>query len=248
MNNDNIYDFSGLAKLTESIRAILKLIVEIVNSPLYINSIQSITNTCVMCNDIIQKVVQSNTLENVIKPTIQLYAQQMNRIYDIVPKIMTPDIYNTILSYKSIFNEININDLKINDNGTIEYEGNIFTEDEIEESSIELIKDIEEKKSIKIDTILKRILLSFLIIFATFFISGDDIEWIFIAMVSGFFGQPGANMSEFFKNKFFKKYECEDTNKHKYFTEHSAIVKLEELKVRKKPNSNEELDFYIFHN
>ena len=56
---------------------------------------------------------------------------------NIIPKIVTPNIYSTILSYSNVFNEINLKDLKINDNGTIEYEGNVFTEDEVEESSTE---------------------------------------------------------------------------------------------------------------
>ncbi|MBQ9658943.1 MAG: SH3 domain-containing protein [Clostridia bacterium] len=146
-----------------------------------------------------------------------------------------------ISSLKDMYTNIDFNKILINNSGTIEYDGVVFEKNEIEESSTELIKDIAERKSIKADTLLKRILLSFIIIFSTFFMSGNDIEWILLAIMAGFFGQVGANMFEFFKEKFFKNYDSDDNNKNKYFKEHSAIVKLEELKVRKKPNSNEKI-------
>ena len=246
--NNNIYNFSnfGINKLIEQMRQISRPVVDMVNSNAFKTSMQSAIQQCSIHNEIVQEYFRNNTIENVIKPTLELYAQQMQKIYDIIPKIVTPNIYSTILSYSNVFNEINLKDLKINDNGTIEYEGNVFTEDEVEESSTELIKDIEENKNIKIDTVLKRILLSFVIIFATFFMSGNDLEWIFIAIISGFFGQVGGNMLEFFKDAFFKKYECEDIDKHKYFREHSAIVKLEELKVRKQPNSKEKVIGFLY--
>lgn len=246
--NNNIYDFSnfGINKLIEQMQQISRPVVEMVNSPIFKTSIQPVIQQCSVQNEIMQEYFRNNTIENVIKPTIELYTQQMQKIYDIIPKIVTPNIYNTILSYRNVFNDINLKDLKINDNGTIEYEGNVFTENEVEESSTELIKDIETNRNIKIDTILKKILLSFIIIFATFFMFGNDVEWVFIAIISGFFGQVGGNILEFFKDAFFKKYECEDTDKNKYFREYSAIVKLEELKVRKKPNSNEKVIGFLY--
>ena len=52
----------------------------------------------------------------------------MSRVLEVIPTIMTDNLYNTLSAYKNILNEINFNNLIINDNGTIEYEGDIFTE------------------------------------------------------------------------------------------------------------------------
>lgn len=241
--SNKMYNYSnfGIDRMVEQMQQMMKPVVDMINSTTYQSTIQLATKACIESNKIMQQYLQSNVVENIIRPTLTLYQNQMSKIIEIIPNIMTDNLYNTLSAYKNIINEINLNNLIINDNGTIEYEGDIFTEDEIEESSTELIKDIEENKSIKIDTILKRILLSFIIIFATFFMSGNDDEWILLAIIAGFFGQIGSNMFDFFKNKFFQNYESEDNNKSKYFKENSAIVKLEELKVRKQPNSNEKI-------
>ena len=246
---NNIYDFSdiGISKLIEQMQQISQPLIEMINSIALKTSIQPIIQQCTIQNEIMQEYLKNNIIESVIKPNLELYTKQLKIISeDIIPKVITPNICNTLLLYKNVLDEINFNNLKIDHNGTIEYEGNVFQEDEIEESSTELIKEIGENKNLKIDTILKKILLSFFVTFATFFMSGNDLEWIFIAIASGFFGQIGADMFDFFRKKFFTQYECEEKDKNNYFKEYSAIVKLEELKVRKKPSSNEKIIGFIY--
>ena len=80
-------------------------VVEMVNSPVFKTSIQPVIQQCSVQNEIMQEYFRNNTIENVIKPTLELYTQQMQKIYDIIPKIVTPNIYNTILSYYEKNNE-----------------------------------------------------------------------------------------------------------------------------------------------
>lgn len=136
MNND-IYDFSntGIYKLIEQMQQISRPVVDMVNSTAFKTSMQSVIQQCSIHNEIMQEYFRNSTIENVIKPTLELYAQQMKKIYDIIPTIATQNIYNTMASYGNILREINFDNLKLNDNGTLEYEGKSFSENEIEVTS-----------------------------------------------------------------------------------------------------------------
>ena len=117
MNND-IYDFSntGIYKLIEQMQQISRPVVDMINSTAFKTSMQSVIQQCSIHNEIMQTYFRNNTIENLIKPTLELYAQQMKKIYDIIPTIATQNLYNTMASYSNILREINFDNLKLNDN------------------------------------------------------------------------------------------------------------------------------------
>ena len=237
--NNSIYNFSnsGIDKLIEQMQQISRPVVDMINSPAFKNSMQSAIQQSSVYNEIMQEYFRSNTFENVIKPTIELYSQQMKKIYDIIPTIATQNIYNTISTYGNILREINLDNLKLNNNGTLEYEGDIFTEEDIEETSNEIVEEINTNGRIEFGSVLKKLILCIICTFLISFLQSDDLKYLFLLILGGFFNQPGADAYTFFKNKF-KKVFKKDSVTNDYFDNYSGLVQTDNLKLRKNPNKD----------
>ena len=225
--DNKIYNYSnfGIDRMIEQMQQSMRPIVNMINSTAYQNSIQLASITCAESCKMMQQCLKSNVVENIIEPTLSLYREQMSRILEVIPTIMTDDLYNTLSVYKNILNEINFNNLIINNNGTIEYEGDIFTEDEIEETSKEIVEEINTKGKIEIESLL----ISFL--------QADDLKYLFLMMFGGFLSQPGADAYSFFKDKFIRIFKKESIT-NDYFDNYSGLVQIDNLKLRKNPNKN----------
>lgn len=238
MNND-IYDFSniGIYKLIEQMQQISRPVVDTVNSMAFKTSMQSVIQQCSIHNEIMQTYFRNNTIENVIKPTLELYAQQMKKIYDIIPIIATQNLYSTMASYRNILREINFDNLKLNDNGTLEYEGESFSENEIEVTSNEIVTEINTKGTVEVGNILKKILLCLIGTLIISFLQAEDLKYFFLMMYGGFLSQPGADAYNFFKDKFIKVFK-KDSITNDYFENYSGLVQIDNLKLRKKPNKD----------
>ena len=117
---NKIYNYpnSGIDRMIEQMQQSMKPIVNMINSTAYQNSIQLASTACVESCKIMQQCLKSNVVENIIEPTLSLYGEQMSRILEVIPTIITDNLYNTLSVYKNILNEINFNNLIINDNGT----------------------------------------------------------------------------------------------------------------------------------
>lgn len=215
MNND-IYNFSnyGINKLIEQMQQISRPVVDMVNSTAFKTSMQSVIQQCSIYNKMMQEYFISDAFQKVLKPTIQSYVQQINNIRS---QIIIPDIYNTILAYKDVVSEIDFNNLKINDNGTIEYEGETFYEEDIDKAT----KEIAINSSISKDK--KQSILQKIIIF------------ILSAYICGIIGQAGAETYTYLKDTFLAIYENvqSSNNEDNYFNEKCRIVDVTELNVRK---------------
>lgn len=215
MNND-IYNFcnSGINKLIEQMQQISRPVVDMVNSTAFKTSIQSVIQQCSIYNKMMQEYFISDTFQKVLKPTIQSYVQQINNIRS---QIIIPDIYNTILAYKDVVSEIDFNTLKINDNGTIEYEGELFYEEDIDKATKEIATNSSISKDKK-QSILQKIIL-----------------FILSAYICGIIGQAGAETYTYLKDRFLGIYEDvqSSNNEDNYFNEKCRIVDVTELNVRK---------------
>lgn len=215
MNND-IYNFSnsGINKLIEQMQQISRPVVDMVNSTAFKTSMQSVIQQCSIYNKMMQEYFISDTFQKVLKPTIQSYVQQINNIRS---QIIIPNIYNTILAYKDVVSEIDFNTLKINDNGTIEYEGEIFYEEDIDKATREIATNSSISKDKK-QSILQKIIL-----------------FILSAYICGIIGQAGAETYTYLKDRFLGIYEDvqSSNNEDNYFNEKCRIVDVTELNVRK---------------
>ena len=245
MNND-IYNFSnsGINKLIEQMQQISRPVVDMVNSTAFKTSMQSAIQQCSIYDKMMQEYFISDTFQNVLKPTIQLYAQQINNIRS---QIIITDIYNTILAYKDVVSEIDFNNLKINDNGTIEYDGTIFEKEEVEKNTNELIDDINSKHSININNILKKIIISFMCCLAFMCFPQEILQWFMLALDEGFKGYIGAKMVIYIIGIFKNKYPKIADKDNKYFNTHCAMINSEKLKVRKQPDSKEQVIGYLYY-
>lgn len=214
MNND-IYNFSnsGINKLIEQMQQISRPVVDMVNSTVFRTSMQSVIQQCSIYNKMMQEYFISDTFQKVLKPTIQSYIQQINNIRS---QIIIPNIYNTILAYKDVVSEIDFNNLKINDNGTIEYEGEIFYEEDIDKATKEIATSSSISK-VKKQSILQKIIL-----------------FILSAYICGIIGQAGAETYTYLKDRFLGIYEDvqSSNNEDNYFNEKCRIVDVTELNVR----------------
>lgn len=246
MNNDNIYDFSntGLYKLIEQIQQISRSVVDMVNSTAFKTSMQSVIQQYSIYDKMMKEYFISDTFQNVLKPTMQLYAQQINNIKS---QIIVPDIYNTIFAYKDVIREIDFNNLKINNNGTIEYDGTIFEEEEIEKNTNELIDDINSKHSININNILKKIIISFICCLLFIYFPQEISQWFMLALDEGFKGYIGTKMVLYIIGIFKSKYPKIADKDNKYFDTHCAMINSEKLKVRKHPDSKEQVIGYLYY-
>lgn len=214
MNND-IYNFSnsGINKLIEQMQQISRPVVDMVNSTVFRTSMQSVIQQCSIYNKMMQEYFISDTFQKVLKPTIQSYIQQINNIRS---QIIIPNIYNTILAYKDVVSEIDFNNLKINDNGTIEYEGETFYEEDIDKATKEIATSSSISK-VKKQSILQKIIL-----------------FILSAYICGIIGQAGAETYTYLKDRFLGIYEDvqSSNNEDNYFNEKCRIVDVTELNVR----------------
>ena len=236
---NKIYNYpnSGIDRMIEQMQQSIKPIVNMINSTAYQNSIQLASTAYVESCKIMQQCLKSNVVENIIEPTLSLYREQMSRILEVIPTIMTDNLYNTLSAYKNILNEINFSNLIINDNGTIEYEGDIFTEDEIEETSDEIVEEINTKGKIEIESVLKKLMFCIIGTFLISFLQADDLKYLFLMMFGGFLSQPGADAYSFFKDKFIRIFKKESIT-NDYFDNYSGLVQIDNLKLRKKPNKD----------
>lgn len=214
MNND-IYNFSnsGINKLIEQMQQISRPVVDMVNSTAFKTSMQSVIQQCSIYNKMMQEYFISDTFQKILKPTIQSYVQQINNIRS---QIIIPDIYNTILAYKDVVSEIDFNNLKINNNGTIEYEGETFYEEDIDKATKEIATNSSISKDKK-QSILQKIIL-----------------FILSAYICGIIGQAGAETYTYLKDRFLGIYEDvqSSNNEDNYFNEKCRIVDVTELNVR----------------
>lgn len=234
--DNNMYNFSnsGINRMVEQMQQVMRPIVDMINSNAYQNTIKLATEVSIESSKIMQQYLQSNIVENVIKPTLTLYQNQMSKVLQVIPTIMPDNLYNAMEEYKKILNEINFDNVIINNNGTIEYEGDIYTEDEIEETSDEIIEEINNKGKFEVETFLKKLLFCIFGTFLISFLQTDDLKYLFLMIFSGFFSQPGADAYTFLKDKFIKVFKKESIT-NDYFDNHSGLVQLDNLKLRKKP-------------
>lgn len=234
--NNNMYNFSnsGINRIVEQMQQVMRPVVDMINSTAYQNTIKLATEVSIENSKIMQQYLRSDIVENVIKPTLTLYQNQMSKVLQVIPTIMTDNLYNTIAEYKNILNEINFDNVIINNNGTIEYEGDIYTEDEIEETSDEIIEEINIKGKFEVETFLKKLIFCILGTFLISFLQTDDLKYLFLMIFSGFLSQPGADAYTFLKDKFIKVFKKESITDD-YFDNYSGLVQIDNLKLRKKP-------------
>lgn len=233
---NNMYNFSnsGINRMVEQMQQVMRPVVDMINSTAYQNTIKLATEVSIESSKIMQQYLQSNIVENVIKPTLTLYQNQMSKVLQVIPTIMPDNLYNTIAEYKNILNEINFDNVIINNNGTIEYEGNIYAEDEIEETSDEIIEEINNKGKFEVETFLKKLIFCILGTILISFLQTDDLKYLFLMIFSGFLSQPGADAYTFLKDKFIKVFKKESIT-NDYFDNYSGLVQIDNLKLRKKP-------------
>lgn len=217
--SNKIYNYSnsGIDRMVEQMQQMMKPVVDMINSTTYQSTIQLATKACIESNKIMQQYLQNNVVENIIRPTLTLYQNQMSKIIEVIPKIMTDNLCHTLSAYKNIINEINLNNLIINDNGTIEYEGETFYEEDINKATKELSTNslvFKDKKQ----SILQKIIL-----------------FILSAYICGIIGQAGAETYTYLKDRFLGIYEDvqSSNNEDNYFNEKCRIVDVPELNVRK---------------
>lgn len=236
---NNMYNFSnsGINRMVEQMQQVMRPVVDMINSTAYQNTIKLATEVSIESSKIMQQYLQSNIVENVIKPTLTLYQNQMSKVLQVIPTIMPDNLYNTIAEYKNILNEINFDNVIINNNGTIEYEGNIYAEDEIEETSNEIIEEINNKGKFEVETFLKKLIFCILGTILISFLQTDDLKYLFLMIFSGFLSQPGADAYTFLKDKFIKVFKKESIT-NDYFDNYSGLVQIDNLKLRKNPNKN----------
>lgn len=234
--DNNMYDFSNssINRMVEQIQQVMRPVVDMINSTTYQNTIKLATEVSIESSKIMQQYLQSNIVENVIEPTLTLYQNQISKVLQVIPTIMPDNLYNTIAEYKNILNEINFDNVIINNNGTIEYEGDIYTEDEIEETSDEIIEEINNKGKFEIETFLKKLIFCILGTILISFLQIDDLKYLFLMIFSGFLNQPGADAYTFLKDKFIKVFKKESIT-NDYFDNYSGLVQIDNLKLRKKP-------------
>ena len=233
---NNMYNFSnsGINRMVEQMQQVMRPVVDMINSTAYQNTIKLATEVSIESSKIMQQYLQSNIVENIIKPTLTLYQNQMSKVLQVIPTIMPDNLYNTIAEYKNILNEINFDNVIINNNGTIEYEGNIYAEDEIEETSDEIIEEINNKGKFEVETFLKKLIFCILGTILISFLQTDDLKYLFLMIFSGFLSQPGADAYTFLKDKFIKVFKKESIT-NDYFDNYSGLVQIDNLKLRKKP-------------
>lgn len=213
----------------------IESVATMMNTVVYQDTIKLATTVCIESNKIMQQYLANNVIENVIRPTLRLYQSQMNKILEVIPTVIADNLYNTLSTYKNIISEINFNDIIINDNGTIEYGGNIYTENEIEETSEAIVEEINTKGNIKIESFLKKFVFCILSTILISFLQADDFKYLLLMVFSGFLSQPGADAYSFLKSKFMKTFKRESVT-NEYFDNYSGLVQIDNLKLRKKPN------------
>lgn len=145
--------------------------------------------------------------------------------------------YSSIFQgYKDMLSSFDFDNVIFNKNGTIEYEGEVFDEKEIEETSNEIITDLSSNNSINFtnNTIIKKIIVCIIIVFGFSFLSQDDLSYCLLAIAGGFLSQPGADIFTFFKEKFTTNYGYKAGS----FKEHCGLINIDEVSIREKPSKN----------
>lgn len=237
--NENIYNYSnfGIDKLIQQINQISRPIIDMINSNTYQIAMKSTLDICVESNKIMKEYLNNNVVENIIKPMLSTYTNQMNKILDVIPTMMTDNLCNTLASYRSIINEINFDKIEFYNDGTIEYEGKHFTEEDIEITSDEMAEEISINGNFKFGSVLKKIILCVIGTFLIYFLQTDDLKYLLLLMFSGFVSQPGADAYNFLKDKF-KRVFKKDLVSNEYFDNYSALIQIDNLKLRKKPTTD----------
>ena len=238
--DNQLYDFSnlGISKYMEQMKKVMNSLGYIINNEAFKSSIGIATQTYIENQRIMQQYIQNNILSSSISSTLELYKIQMNRILGVLPTLNMNRLNDTLSAYKKIINEINFNSLIINNNGTIEYDGKIYEESEIEETSNEIIEEINSDEKINNGTILKKLLFSIIGTFLILFIQADDLNFLFLGLCSGFIGQAGADAYSFLKNKFIQLFKKDSNITDEYFDNYSGLVQIDNLKLRKNPNKD----------
>ena len=163
------------------------------------------------------------------------YNSQINLLVENMANIMY------ISSIKDMYEDINFDKIIVNSNGTIEYEGIVFEKEDVKENTKELIEDINKENSLNINTMLKKIIISFICCFALLCFPQEIFQWFILALDEGFKGFVGLKMVEYITEIFKKRYPSTRNKGKTYLENHCAIVKLEELKVRKLPDVNQNI-------
>lgn len=156
-------------------------------------------------------------------------------IVECMSQLKTIQWVNLINDYKYSMEGINFNNIKINDNGTIEYEEDTFTKYEIEETSNEIVDEIKTNGKVEISSILKKLIFSLIVTLLISFLQSEDLKYGFLLMFSGFWGQPGSDAYNFLKDKFKRIFKKENIT-NEYFENYSALIQIDNVKLRKKPN------------
>lgn len=238
--DNKLYQYSnwGIDKLIEQIQQSIKPVVDFINSEEYKRTIEFTVKLSTEKSRIIQQYLRStDVVENTIRPLLNLYTGNAQYIYETFFNMTKYDWNKTLCAYRDIINEIDINNLRINNNGTIQYEGNCYTKDEIENVSSDMAEEYNSKGKITTDTVIKKLLFCVVCALLISFLQTEDLKYLFLLMFGGFVAQPGADAYNFFKNKLKNTFN-KDLVTNEYFENYSGLVQIDNLKLKKKPNKD----------
>lgn len=238
-----------LLAMSKAISSVVETYKTIYNEPI-INASREISNYFQINQEVISNMVA--TFKEVYTEPVAKLTSQMNNFFEennIQINTLMQNINNIIKipSIKDIYSDINFDKISIDNAGTIEYEGAIFEKEAIEESTKEIIEDINSKNSININTILKKIIISFLCCFVLICFPQEILQWFMLALDEGFKGYIGAKMVMYIIEIFKKKYPKSANKDKTYFDTHCAMIDSGKLKVRKQPDSKEQVIGYLYY-
>lgn len=167
-----------------------------------------------------EQLVKLNYLGNIsqiMEGTINIYNQNVKYLSNSL-KVLTEqmDFSNMFQNYENILNSFNFENVVFNENGTIEYEDEIFNKEDIDEATKELSTNSSISKDRK-QSIVQKILL-----------------FILSAYICGIIGQAGAETYTHLKDRFLGIYADVQSynNEDNYFNEKCRIVDVSELNIR----------------
>jgi len=238
-----------LLEMSKAVSSAVETYKAIYNEPI-INASKEISSYFKANQEMISNLSR-NFKEVYSEPLMQLSTQMNNFFEENNIKIATlmQSVNNIIKipSINDIYSDINFDKISIDNVGTIEYEGEIFEKEAIEESTKEIIEDINSKNFININTILKKIIISFICCFVLLCFPQEVLQWFMLALDEGFKGYISAKMVMYIIEIFKKKYPKSANKDKTYFDTHCAMIDSEKLKVRKQPDSKEQVIGYLYY-
>ena len=238
-----------LLVVSKSIASVADTYKTIYNEPI-INASQEISSYFKANQEMISNL--SRKFKEVYSEPLMELSTQINNFFErnnIKIANLMENINNIIKipSIKDIYSDIDFDKISINNNGTIEYEGAVFEKETIEETTKELIEDVNSKNYININTILKKLIISFIFCFAILCFPQEILQWFMLALSTGFADYFGTKMIEHIIGIFKKRYPVTANKNITYFDTHCAMVGLEQLQVRKQPDKKQPIIGYLYY-